>query len=172
RRSKQPDRISLIIADNVAQRMNNPLNAIRPMHSVMKTVGLLRLERSFDSTDHPLPIVRMNEFERLLAEVKFLWLKPEDAIELVGPGYCARFYIPVPTANTGQALSFGQLTLATLERFLRAFLFGDVVQNTGGAINAMGAFDREQRYGDLALAFLEKNIRHLVGDDFALETFL
>src|SRR6476620_2901472 len=79
RRSKHPDRISLIIADNVAQRMNNPLYAIRPTDSVIKTVCLFRLERSFDNTDHPVPIVRMNQFERLLAELNFLRLKPEDA---------------------------------------------------------------------------------------------
>src|SRR5258705_1119753 len=69
----------------------------------------------------------MNAFERLLAKVDFLRLKPEDAIELGRPGYFPRSYIPVPTANAGQALSFGQLTLAFSQSLLGALAFGNAL---------------------------------------------
>src|ERR1700674_3753528 len=54
-------------------------------------------------------------------------LKTEDVVKLVRPSDRIRAQIPVPTTYVGQALSFGQLSLALLELLLGLLALGDVL---------------------------------------------
>ena len=71
----------------------------------------------------------MDKRHCVTADLNPSWFKTEDAIELVRPGYGVTGYVPVPTADVCQPLSFGQLALALLKRLLRLLALSDVSRN-------------------------------------------
>src|SRR6202165_3297759 len=99
--------------------MNNSLIAVRSKYAVIKTVWLSILDSALDSTQYQVSICRMDKRHCVTTDLNFAWLKTEDAIELVRPGYGVTAYVPVKTAYMGQVLRLGQLALALLELLLR-----------------------------------------------------
>src|SRR6266850_4394556 len=95
--------------------MNNPLIAIRPKYAVMETAWFFTFDGAFDGIEYEISIFRMDKRQGVTGDLNVSWLDTENAIELVGPGYGASAYVIVPTADLGQALSFGQLAFALLE---------------------------------------------------------
>src|SRR2546422_7744339 len=98
--------------------MKNSLLAVRSTYAVIKTVWLLLLDGTIEGTQYEISILRMDKRHCFTGYVNFSWLKTENAIEFVGPGYGLTSYFVVPTADVGQALSFGQLALVLLELVL------------------------------------------------------
>src|ERR1700737_3069012 len=113
--------------------MQNPLISIRSQDAVIKTIWLSRLKGAIVSAHHQVTVVRMDERQRFAAHVtphvNFSWLNAEDAIELVRPRHNLTAKVPVPTADMGQSLRFGQLTLTLLELLLGLLALCNVLAN-------------------------------------------
>src|ERR1700730_1283347 len=106
--------------------MNNPLIAVRSKYAVIETVRFFIFDRALDSTQDELTIFRMDKRHSVTGDLNFSWLKTEDAIEFIRPGYSVTAQVPVKTADVGQPLSFGQLVLALLEFLISLLALGDL----------------------------------------------
>src|SRR5580704_826842 len=138
-------------------------------------------ERSLKSRIHFRTIVRMNKFDKACTpRVKIGGVSLKYAVCLFGPGYVKTGQLSFPTAYFCHRLGLDQsgafrlqllcdpvlLPLAGSEGFFRLFVFGDIPQNAGNAIDSSWTVDRQVGAGEvpdtqsgvLRLAFIADDV--------------